>query len=77
MPTIFTIGPYKIIINIKDHGPAHVHCIGPGIYVLIEIETQKIIRNKDVSAKDIKRLQVFIKENQDVLMHEWRHYHEE
>ncbi len=76
-PTIFTIGPYRIIINIKDHWPAHVHCVGAGVVVLIEIEIQEVIRNKGVSTKDIKRLQNFIEKNQDVLMNEWRHYHEE
>ena len=77
MPTIFVIGPFKIIINTKDHRPAHVHCVGPGIFVIIEIATQEVIRNKGVSQKDIKRLQLFIEENRDVLMNEWRHYHEE
>lgn len=77
IPTIFAIGPFRIIINTKDHRPAHVHCVGPGIFVIIEIATQEVIRNKGVSPKDIKRLQVIIEENKDVLMNEWRHYHEE
>ena len=77
MPTIFVIGPFRIIINTKDHRPAHVHCVGPGIFVIIEIVTQEVIRNKGVSTKDIKRLKEFIQESQDVLMNEWRHYHEE
>jgi len=77
IPTIFEIGPFKIIINTKNHKPPHVHCVGPGIVVVIIIETQEVIRNKGVSTKDIKRLQLFIEENQDVLMSEWRHYHEE
>jgi hypothetical protein len=77
MPTIFVIGPFKIIINTKDHRPAHVHCVGPGVSVVIEIATQEIIRNKGVSQKDIKRLIEFIRESQEVLMNEWRHYHEE
>lgn len=77
VPTIFVIGPFKIIINTKDHRPAHAHCVGPGVFVIIEIVTQEVIRNKGVAPKDIKRLLLFIEENQDVLMNEWRHYHEE
>jgi len=77
IPTIFIIGPFKIIINTKDHRPAHVHCVGPGIFVIIEIMTQEVIRNKGVATKDIKRLQKFIEENEAVLMNEWRHYYEE
>lgn len=77
MPVILRIGPFKIIINIKDHWPAHVHCVGPGVTIIIEIMSQRVIRNKGVSPKDTKRLQLYIEENKDVLMNEWRHYHEE
>ncbi len=49
----------------------------PTIFVIIEIAGQELIRNKGVSQKDIKRLKEFIRENEDVLMNEWRHYHEE
>ena len=77
MPTIFLIGPFKVIINTKDHRPAHVHCVGPGVFVVIEIATLEVIRNDGVSSRDIKRLQLFIQQNQNVLMNEWRHYHEE
>jgi hypothetical protein len=60
MPTIFIIGPFKFIINTKDHGPAHVQCVGPGVYVVIEIATQEVTRNKGVSLRDIKRLQAIV-----------------
>ncbi|MGE0631426.1 MAG: DUF4160 domain-containing protein [Pseudobdellovibrionaceae bacterium] len=77
MPTIFIIGPFRIVINTADHRPAHVHCIGPGVVVIIEIGIQRVIRNNGVPSKDVKRLKEFIKENKEVLMTEWRHYHEE
>ncbi|MCE3009686.1 MAG: DUF4160 domain-containing protein [Proteobacteria bacterium] len=77
MPTIFVIGPFRIIINTKDHRPAHVHCVGPGVSVIIAILDQEVIRNNGVSPKDTKRLKEFIKVQSEVLMNEWRHYHEE
>jgi hypothetical protein len=77
MPTIFVIGPFKIVINTADHRPAHVHCVGPGIVLVVEIRTRNIIRNKGVASKDVKRLLVLIEEYEDVLMNEWRRYHEE
>jgi hypothetical protein len=77
MPTIFMLGSFKIVINTADHRPAHVHCVGPGVVVIIAIADRAIIRNRGVSLKDIRRLKDFIGENEDVLMNEWRHYHEE
>ncbi len=76
MPTIFELAAFRIMILTRDHEPPHVHCKGPGIEVLIEIESQLVIRNRDVHAKDVRTLQGFIKTNADVLMNEWRHYHE-
>jgi hypothetical protein len=76
VPTIFVIGPFRIIINTADHRPPHVHCVGPGVVVIVEIETLRVMKNKGVSQKDVGRLKEFIKEHNDVLMNEWRHYHE-
>ena len=77
MPTIFTLGPFKIVINTADHRPAHVHCVGPGVVVVIAIINQEVLKNRGVAPKDIRRLKDFISENEEVLMNEWRHYHEE
>jgi hypothetical protein len=41
MPTIFVLGPFRIVINTADHPPAHVHCVGPGVVAVIEIKGQK------------------------------------
>lgn len=77
MPTIFRIGPFRIIINTADHEPPHVHCVGPGVAVIIEIMSQLVMKNRGVSPKDIKRLREFIESNEEVLLNEWRFYHEE
>jgi hypothetical protein len=29
MPTVFSVGAYRIIVYPNDHGPAHVHAVGP------------------------------------------------
>ena len=75
MPTIFEIGPFRIIIRTRDHLPAHVHCRCPDGEVLIEIESLKVIRNHGVHLSDVRRLKVFVSEKREVLMNEWEHFH--
>ena len=29
MPTVFSVGAYRIVVFPNDHGPAHVHAVGP------------------------------------------------
>ena len=75
MPVIFRIGPFKICIYSDDHPPAHVHCKASDCEVLIELKTGKVRKNFGVHSSDLKKLQKFIKENSDVFMTEWEHYH--
>jgi hypothetical protein len=77
MPVIFYLNAFMILIRTRDHNPPHVHCKAGDIEALILIETQEVIRNHGVRPKDLKRLQAFVKHNSDVLLNEWRHYHEE
>ena len=74
MPTIVTYGSFKISIIPGDHKPAHVHCVGPDVWVKIEIRTGKVIRNKGVGSQDVRKLQDEIEKYKDVLLKEWRRY---
>lgn len=29
MSTLLRVGPWRVMIYVKDHGPAHVHVVGP------------------------------------------------
>jgi hypothetical protein len=37
MPTLFVVGPYRIVIYLNDHAPAHVHAVGPDGYARFEL----------------------------------------
>lgn len=76
MPTIFFFRSFRIMIYLNDHEPAHVHCVGPGVEALIEIESGKLVKNEGVTARDMKKLIEFISDHEDELMFEWRHYHD-
>ena len=75
MPTIFELRSFRIVIETRDHVPAHVHCKGPGCNARIEIRTRAVMSNDGVSAKDLKRLKELIEKYEDVLMNEWRRIH--
>ena len=32
MPTLFSVGAYRVVIFLNDHGPPHVHALGPDGY---------------------------------------------
>ena len=75
MGKLFDIGPFRIMINTKDHLPPHVHCVGPGVMVKIEILTGTAMVNYGVRAKDVRILTEWVLSHQDVCITEWRRIH--
>lgn len=77
MPTILWFAAYRVMINTKDHKPAHVHCVGPDRMIKIAIESLETLANEGVSSKDERRLKEYLGKHTDVLMNEWRRIHGE
>jgi hypothetical protein len=75
VPTILELRSFRIVIETRDHIPAHVHCKGPGCHARIEIRTRAVMSNDGVSAKDLRRLKELIEKYEDVLMNEWKRIH--
>lgn len=37
MPTLFRVGPYRVVVYFNDHDPAHVHAVGAGGHAKFEL----------------------------------------
>jgi hypothetical protein len=37
MPTVLRIGGLRVVIYLNDHPPAHVHVLGPGWLIVINL----------------------------------------
>jgi len=55
-----------------DHNPPHVHFIGSGWEVQIQIDTLKIIKGKFSKRSEEKLVLSWIAENQNFLMKKWQ-----
>jgi hypothetical protein len=75
MPTVLRIDGLRVVIYPNDHPPAHVHVIGAGWVVvinLIGLELREAIGCKEPEARRVLRL---IADHRDELMSAWRHIH--
>jgi hypothetical protein len=75
MPTILKWRAFRIIINIKDHGPAHVHVVGSDCQVLIEIESLATRNVIGFKPREIQILKDLVAMEREFLMTKWRQYH--
>ena len=75
MPTVLRLGGWRVVIYPSDHAPAHVHVVGPGWVVvvnLIGMEVREVIQADQRTANEVLRQ---LKVHQDALLSEWRRFH--
>ncbi len=76
MPTVLRASGYRVMIYANDHTPAHVHVIGPGWVVVVNlapVEVREATAGCSVQeTADIKRL---IATHRKKLLTEWSRIH--
>ena len=75
MPTILRFRNFRIVIHTDDHSPAHVHALGPGVEVILNLGCwsgpPSIRVNKGVAMHLVNELGEFIAAHLDLLCKEW------
>lgn len=64
-----------MVIYPNDHAPAHVHAIGPGWVVvvnLIGMKVREVVRADERTANEVLRL---LLPYQDALLTDWKRFH--
>lgn len=75
MPTVLRSGGLRLVVYTNDHPPAHVHVLGPGWVVVVNLigpSVREMINCSEREAREVLRL---ITENRDELMDAWRRIH--
>ena len=76
MPEVYRFKNIKLVIRTNDHGPAHVHAIGPGAEAKIEIESGECFYARGFNQRDISRIEEAVLERKAKLMEVWNEFHE-
>lgn len=75
MPTVLLIDRLRVVIYPNDHPPAHVHVIGPGWVVvvnLIGLHLREVIGCDERQARRVLRL---VGERRGTLLEAWKRIH--
>ena len=75
MPTVLRIGGLRFVIYSNDRPPAHVHVLGPGWLVVINLIGPKVREAINCTERDARRVLRLIEDDQDELMDAWRRFH--
>jgi hypothetical protein len=75
MPAVLRLDGLRVVIYPNDHPPAHVHVLGPGWVVVINLmepEVREVIGCDEREARQVLRL---IADRKEMLMDAWRRFH--
>jgi len=75
VPTVLRIDGLRVVTYPNDHPPAHVHVIGRGWVVVVDLigpEIREVIGCNEREARRVLRL---VADRQMMLMEAWRRYH--
>ena len=75
MPTVLRIGGLRVVIYPNDHPPAHVHVLGPGWVVVVNLIGPTIREVINCSKREARRTLQLIADRQTELMDAWRRFH--
>lgn len=76
MGTVAIFRNVRIVIYSNDHGPPHVHAIGPGVEAVFLIETLEIRFNDGFGPSTLFRLRQFLGERREALLEAWYEIHQ-
>jgi hypothetical protein len=75
VPTVLRVDGLRVVIYPNDHPPAHVHVIGPGWLVVINLvglEVREVFGCNEPEAGRVLRL---VEGHRERLMEAWRRLH--
>lgn len=75
MPTVLRSGGLRVVVYPNDHASAHVHVLGPGWAVVVDLRKPDIREAINCSEREARRALQLIAMRRDVLMEAWRQFH--
>ena len=77
MGTIAVYRNVRIVIFSRDHGPPHVHAIGPDAEAVFAIGNLELVRCKGFDSQSVAKIRRFLEVRKTELLEAWNEIHGE
>ena len=75
-PMILRTRNLQVRIYPKDHGPPHVHVIGPDAEAKFQLHDMQCLHSRGFSERALKRIKTFLADKRRELEEAWNDYQE-
>ncbi|MBN8871412.1 MAG: DUF4160 domain-containing protein [Rhodospirillales bacterium] len=77
MPTVLRHEGLRFVIYPNDHVPAHVHVIGPGWTMVVDLHGPRLREAIGCSEQEARRVLRVVAAHRTALLGKWRQWHGE
>ncbi|NOR55490.1 MAG: DUF4160 domain-containing protein [Sulfurovum sp.] len=77
MPTVLRVDGYRFFFFSDEHSPPHIHIEKGDGYARIEIEAIRVTDSYNLNSKELKKLRILVKKNNEKLVKAWNEYFKE
>ncbi len=71
MPTILRKLGFRFFFFSNEHPPPHIHIQGKGGVLKYDVENKKLVYNKGIKPKDIKKALEIAENHRDEIIEKW------
>lgn len=75
MPTVLRVAGLRVVIYPNDHPPAHVHVLGSGWVVVIDLVEFDVREAIGCDVREARRVLRLVAGHREALMDTWRRFH--
>lgn len=73
LPTVLRLEGLRAVVYPNDHPPAHIHVLGPGWVVVIDLLRLQVREAINCGEREIRRAMQLTVEHRDELINAWYH----
>lgn len=75
MPTVLRSEGLRVVVYPNDHPPAHIHVLGPGWAVVIDLLRFRVREAINCGEREVRQAMRLTVEHRNELINAWKRYH--
>ena len=75
MPRVLRVSNLRFVVYPTDHSPVHVHVVGPGCVVVVNLMGPEVREAVGCTEADARRVLALVAAHREALMEAWRRFH--
>jgi Domain of unknown function (DUF4160) len=74
VPTIFRVGPHRILFHSNEHDPPHVHVESPDGWAVFDLAPMRLRDYERYTRREVRQLYEIVLNHREEFLRQWREF---